>query len=88
MCSYTTAFASPYLRGSFSNVLRARGTFILISLDSGEMSIKISDVRAKAILNWTGKILFFGPITRYRNRINRLFSHECVYFEHISRRRV
>ena len=48
----------------------------------------ILDVRGKAILNWTGKILFFEPITRYRNRMNRLFSHECVYFEHISRRRV
>ena len=36
--SYTTAVASPYLLGLFINVVRARETFILISLDSGEIS--------------------------------------------------
>ena len=35
---YTTPFASPYLFGSFTNILYSRETFILISLESGEIS--------------------------------------------------
>ena len=38
VCSYTTTIASPYLLGSFINVLHAVETFILISLESGEIS--------------------------------------------------
>ena len=40
VCSYTTTFASPYLLGSFINVLNARETltFIVIFLESDEIS--------------------------------------------------
>ena len=36
--SYTMATALPYMAGLFFDVLRAREAFILISLDSSEIS--------------------------------------------------
>ena len=38
VCSYRTAFVSLFLLGSFINGLRASETFILISLDTNEIS--------------------------------------------------
>ena len=38
VCPYTTAIASSYFLGLFINVLRSREVFILISLDSREIS--------------------------------------------------
>ena len=64
MCSLTTTFASPYLLGSFVNVLHARETLILICLESGEISTVSPSTISRCILggpiDYTERLQYIG----------------------------